>query len=104
MSHRAAPTMPADKKARPVQVSFFGLQAIVKKTNALAQLVKQSGGLENRDGDFARIAMLYLHTVCWRNLMTTNSFLNLVRHIIRQAVMLFGSFAGYIKVSRKQIA
>lgn len=55
MLRLAATSMPTHEIAHPVHISFLGLQAIVKKTNALTQLIKQPGRVKNRDGDFARI-------------------------------------------------
>jgi hypothetical protein len=35
-----------------MQVNLFGLKAIVKVTNTLADLVLQANGLQRRSGDF----------------------------------------------------
>lgn len=54
MPHPAFAATPTDEKARPVEVSFFSLQAIVKISNPFAQLVQQADGMESRGGDFVR--------------------------------------------------
>jgi hypothetical protein len=44
--------VPANEKARPVKVNLFGLKAIVKIPNALADLVQQANRLQSGCGDF----------------------------------------------------
>jgi hypothetical protein len=39
--------MPADEKARLLQVGFFGLLAIVKVPEALPNLIQKTGGAQN---------------------------------------------------------
>lgn len=44
--HTTGTTMSAVEKTHPVQVSLFGIEAIVKVANALANLVQQSNGMD----------------------------------------------------------
>ena len=53
VAHAAVAAVPADEESRPIDVGFFGLKAIVQITDAFAQLVKQPGCMQWRDGDFA---------------------------------------------------
>ena len=54
VAHGAVAAMPTDEKPRPIEVSFFGLKAIVQVANALSKLVKQPNRAQNGSGDFVR--------------------------------------------------
>jgi hypothetical protein len=45
--------MPTDEKPCSVQIGFFGLKATAQVANALAKLVKQPNGAQNRTNKFA---------------------------------------------------
>jgi hypothetical protein len=52
MAHHPTTPMPADKKAHPVRVGFFRLQAVVEMPEALSKLVEEPGGCERRRAGF----------------------------------------------------
>ena len=63
MPHIAAATTPAHKKPHPVQVGFFGAQAIVQVPNALAHLIQQTSRLQGRAAGFYGIFItVYKHS------------------------------------------
>lgn len=54
MPHFAAPPVPSDEESDPMQVSFFGLQAIVQIPDTLTHLIQQPRGLQSWCGDSVR--------------------------------------------------
>lgn len=53
----AVASVHTDKKSSPIKVRLFSLEAIVKRANALAELVKQLYGAQNGSGGFVRANM-----------------------------------------------
>jgi len=53
--------MPANKYLYPVNVGFLRIQAVMKVTNALPELIKQPGRLERRPAVF-RIFVIPVQT------------------------------------------
>lgn len=49
---RVARPVPAYEKSYPIDVVFFGVEAIVKVANALAHLIQQAGRLQWRRAGF----------------------------------------------------
>ena len=52
MAYQPTTPMPADKKAHPVQVGFFRLEAVVEIPEALPKLVQEPGGCERGRAGF----------------------------------------------------
>ena len=59
-----SPCRPAHEKAHPVNVGFFGAEAIVAVTQALPKLIQQAWGMQDRSGGFHGIFIpVFMHSV-----------------------------------------